>query len=274
VDEALWRSAANEQLNESFFGDNYGPDQSFWVRLFEKANNRRYLKRIRRVLDEKKLWLLEIGVGSGSFLKYAKGAGIFPVGCDLSAAICHKVERSTGIRVHCGPLESLSDEHVYDVVVMNHVLEHVSDPIALLNAARVRLKPGGVLHLAVPNVACWEAQLPGWNSYQPYHLMYFTPQTLRATVERAGFEILQVVTHESFSGCFLAILRSLLRKKHLKQIRQESSAGVSHATFFVEHAYRLSMVASGVFTLPMRWLQEQLGKGDELVVVARNGSYD
>jgi hypothetical protein len=34
------------------------------------------------------------------------------------------------------------------------------------------------------------------------------------------------------------------------------------------------MVASGVFTLPMRWLQEQLGKGDELVVVASNGSYD
>lgn len=80
--------------------------------------------------------------------------------------------------------------------------------------------------------------------------------------------------NESFFGCFFAILRSLLRKKHLKQIRQESSAGISHSTFFVEHAYRLSMVASGVLTLPMRWPQEQLGKGDELVVVARNGSYD
>jgi len=274
VDEALWRSAANEQLNESFFGDNYDPVRSFWIRLFEKMNNRRTLKRIRRTVDKRKGRLLEIGVGSGSFLEYAKTQGFSPVGCDLSAAICRRVEASTGIKIHCGPLESLSDEQLFDVVVMNHVLEHVSEPVALLKAVRSRLKPGGVLHVAVPNLASWEAKMPGWNCYQPYHLIYFTPQTLRATAEKAGLENLTVSTHESFSGWFLAILHSVLRKNHWNQLRQESGTSTKHPTFFVEHAYRLTMIAWGLFTLPIRWLQKQLGKGDELIVVARNGSDD
>ena len=57
---------------------------------------------------------------------------------------------------------------------MHHLLEHVADPVALLQDARARLKPGGALQLAVPNIRSWEARLRGWNSYEPYHLLYFT----------------------------------------------------------------------------------------------------
>jgi hypothetical protein len=42
--------------------------------------------------------------------------------------------------------------------VMNHLLEHVAGPVALLNAARGRLRSGGLLHLAVPNVGSWEVR--------------------------------------------------------------------------------------------------------------------
>lgn len=271
VDEAVWRPAANEQMEEAFFGESYEPVRSFWVRLFEVMKNRRTMRRLRGYA-ELAGDLLEIGVGSGSFLAYAQARGFVPLGCDLSAAICGRVERNTGIRMHCGPLESLLDQQKFDVVVMNHVLEHVSDPQSLLKAAHARLKPDGVLHLAVPNVAAWEARLPGWNSYEPYHLLYFTPRTLRATAEEVGFEILEVTTHESFSGWFLALLRTLLKKGHSARVQQRGNTSAKGSTSILEHGYRLTMVAWGLATLPLRRLQEMLGKGDEVILLARNGN--
>jgi len=273
VNEVVWKPAANQELNDASFGDDYEPVRSFWVRLFETWNNRRTMKRLRRVVGSGRE-LLEIGVGSGSFLAYAQARGYSPLGCDLSAAICQRVERDTGITMHCGILESLPDEQFFDVVVMNHILEHVSDPVALLKTVLARLKPGGVLHLAVPNVGAWEARLPGWGSYEPYHLLYFTPQTLRVAVEKAGFTVQRLTTHESFSGWFLAILRTLLRKSNLEQGNSESSKSTKHPPLLVEHSYRLIMVAWGLCTFPFRWLQNQLGKGDELIVMARKGAYD
>jgi len=269
VDKAVWRPAANEQMEEAFFGESYEPIRSFWVRLFETLNNRRTMKRLRRHAGLAGR-LLEIGVGSGSFLAYAQARGFVPLGCDLSAAICRKVERNTGIRMHCGPLDSLPDQQRFDVVVMNHVLEHVSDPQALLKAALARLKSGGVLHLAVPNVAAWETQLSGWNSYEPYHLLYFTPRTLRVTAEKAGFKILEVNTHESFSGWFLAIFRTLLKKDHSEKAQQAVNTSAGRSTSILEHGYRMTMVTWGLLTLPLRRIQEWLGKGDEVILLARN----
>jgi len=271
VDEAVWRPAANEEMEETFFGEAYEPVRSFWVRLFEDWNNRRTMSRLRRhapLMGN----LLEIGVGSGSFLAYAKAHGFVPTGCDLSLPICRRVEQTTGIKVHCGPLESMPVQPQFDVVVMNHVLEHVSDPQSLLKAAFVRMRPGGVLHLAVPNIAAWEARLPGWNSYEPYHLLYFTPRTLRAATEESGFEVLEVKTHEPFSGWFLAILRTLLRKHRQPAGRQAANWSIKQSTSILEHIYRLMMVASGLATLPLRRLQELLGRGDEVILLARNGS--
>jgi 2-polyprenyl-3-methyl-5-hydroxy-6-metoxy-1,4-benzoquinol methylase len=274
VDGSVWQPAANERLNEISFGDNYEPIRSSWVRIFEKLNNRRTMSRLRSVVDAKGIRLLEIGVGSGSFLVYAKAHGYSPLGIDLSAAICNRVEQNTGISMHCGSCESLSDDHLFDVVVMNHVLEHVSDPVALLKAVRARMTPGSILHLAVPNVGAWEARLPGWNSYEPYHLLYFTPRTLRLAVEKAGFEIQHLTTHESFSGWFLAILRTLLMNGHTIQPQQERNTRIKQSKSFMEHAYRLVMVTFGLFTLPFRRLQELLGKGDEVILLARNGAND
>lgn len=266
VAESVWRAAANEQLNESSFGDSYEPVRSFWVGLFEAWNNRRTMGRLPAAGGD----LLEIGVGSGSFLAYARARGYSPIGCDLSSAVCGKVERSTGMRIHCGHVGTLPEGQLFDVVVMNHVLEHVCDPVAFLKSVRSHMKPNGVLHLAVPNAASWEACLPGWISYEPYHLLYFSPKTVRLAVEKAGFGISQIATHESFSGWFLAVLRTMLGKPLSNVTPRDPAAPSGYSSRVVEHSYRLVMVAAGLVTLPLRRLQEYLGKGDELILLAEN----
>jgi 2-polyprenyl-3-methyl-5-hydroxy-6-metoxy-1,4-benzoquinol methylase len=154
---------------------------------------------------------------------------------------------------------------MFDVAVVNHVLEHVSDPVALLRAVRKRLRPGGRLHVAVPNANAWEAKLSGFVAYAPYHLIYFTPTTLQHVVEKAGFRTEQVITHESFSGWFLAIGRQVFR-------RVVDNTRTPHQTLTSEsalsHVYRLAMIASGVVTYPLRIVQASVGRGDEVILIA------
>ena len=267
VDRAIWQQSANATLEDEWFGEDYDPQCSPWVRLFERWNNKRTCKRITS-LDLPGKRLFEIGVGSGSFLQYMRDRGFEAMGCDLSKAICQMVRDKYGIAMHYGYVSELPDAPCFDIVVMNHVLEHVVDPVDLLRDIKRRIQPGGVVHLAVPNVSCWGARLPGWTSYEPYHLLYFTPETLRLTVEQAGFTIEQEVTHESFSGWFLAVLRTLLGTYRL-QAAERNASREARAGSPAEHVYRAAMVVSGLLTLPLRGVQGLLGKGDEVVLIAR-----
>lgn len=271
VSPAISNVQVNE-WNEEWFGDGYNKS-SFWVRRFENWNNRRTLKRLgRSFLSGKRL--LEIGLGSGSFLKAASDAGAEVLGCDLSPAICLHAQKTYGVTVHCGPLSTLQEANEFQVVVMNHVLEHVQDPVGFLREVHRRLAPGGIVHIAVPNLSCLEAILSGWTSYEPYHLAYFEPRTLTRTVTQAGLAVERLQTLDSFSGWFLAILRTLLgvnRQPGAIVTRSANDNGRqpwSQRKPWVEHTYRLSMVITGVVIWPLRWVQSLLGVGDELICLA------
>ena len=171
--------------------------------------------------------------------------------------------------MHNIPVSQIPDSVPYDAVVMNHVLEHVNDPIEFLKDVRRRLRVGGIVHIAVPNIASWEALLSGWNSFEPYHLVYFSPFTLRLAVEQAGLNVLRIGTHDSFSGWFLALFRTLLKPKNYTNSKHQFTSGKSTKLSWVNHAYRSTMILSGMFTLPIRLLQGAIGRGDELVIIAQ-----
>ncbi len=268
VNPEIFRPGAGEALNKDAFGDQWEPETSFWVRWFERWKNRRYVNTIRQYVQGGRL--LEIGVGSGRFLEAARAAGFEVMGCDISPAVCRRVEERIGVRVHCGPVESLP-ERAFDVVAMHHVLEHVEDPVGFLRAVRRVLAPRGVVHIAVPNMACWEAHFSSWNCYLPYHLAYFDCDTLGRAVNQAGFLVMWSTTHESFSTWFLTLVRAILRVKPDHALHIAASIGrVPRWWPVVEHPYRLAMVVAGIFTWPLRAVQGRLGRGDELIVVARN----
>jgi len=270
----IWNEQANELMEEEWFGEEYEcRKSSFWVEWFESRNNEATLSRLKKFLPRTKR-LLEIGVGSGSFLNSAKELGYDVYGCDLSVPICRQVEKNIGVPMHCGPLSTISaGEGTFDVVVMNHVLEHVQQPVEFLQDVHQNLTTGGIVHIAIPNIACWEAYLTGWTSYEPYHLTYFDRHSLVRAIEAAGFSVDSIISRDSFSGWFLTLLRTALgvNRNHGAITRAASlSVGVPthRRTDFVEHAYRLTMVLFGWVTWPLRWLQGWLGYGDEIICIA------
>ena len=100
--------------------------------------------------------------------------------------------RARGYDVLEGTLEStdLSD-HLgrYDVVSMNHVLEHVVSPRTMLERARDLLRPGGYLIGQLPTVSSWENKIFGrnWGGYHyPRHLQIPSKKGLGRPPRRGG----------------------------------------------------------------------------------------
>lgn len=86
----------------------------------------------------------------------------------------------------------------FDVVVSNHVLEHVPYPIAALTEVRRVLRPSGRLLLCVP-LDDWRAQRSFHDDDHDHHLHTWTPQHLGNTLLESGFHVepddIQILRH-------------------------------------------------------------------------------
>ncbi|MEW5791481.1 MAG: class I SAM-dependent methyltransferase [Pseudomonadota bacterium] len=142
--------------------------------------------------------LLEIGCGSGHFLAKMKACGWVVEGVDFDPRAVDYARTTYDIKVHHGTVENAGyPDSAFDAVVMNHVIEHVFDPIALLQETRRLLKPGGKVVVVTPNMASMGHQRFGqvWRGLEPpRHLHLFSRRTLLECAKRAGFERYQVWT--------------------------------------------------------------------------------
>lgn len=133
--------------------------------------------------------VLDLGCALGDFLSVARSAGWEVQGVELSAWAA-EVARRRGLAVHTGSLESAGFAGgSFDVVTLYDVIEHCTDPIALLAEVHRVLAFGGLVHVVTPNVGGLLSRLFGrwWYHYKPgEHLYYFSPTTLTALLRRAG----------------------------------------------------------------------------------------
>ena len=158
--------------------------------------------------------LLDIGSGDGHFVHHMARHGWEATGIDFSPAALEFARRiDSGARFLQGSL----DDHNFtpgqlDVVTLWQVLEHIGEPRPLLGRCHELLRPGGTLIAAVPNIDGLSSRLTGerwWGLDVPRHLVHFTPATLRAALEGAGFRVMRV-RHRSLQYDPYALLHSSL----------------------------------------------------------------
>ena len=95
--------------------------------------------------------LIDVGCGNGDKLKLAAQLGWQVQGIELDASAV-KAAQAQGLQVTQGGYELLANyQGQADCVVCSHVLEHVHQPLHLLQLLLASLKPQGVLLLSVPN---------------------------------------------------------------------------------------------------------------------------
>jgi ubiquinone/menaquinone biosynthesis C-methylase UbiE len=142
--------------------------------------------------------LLDVGCHTGIFLDVARQHGWQTLGVEPSRWSADRA-RARGLEVVDGTLaDTPFPDGSLDVITMWDVIEHLADPQTELKRAHRLLRPNGLLALSTMNVETWFPRLLGrrWPWYMQMHLYYFTPQTLRQMLERAGFEMLESVPHK------------------------------------------------------------------------------
>jgi len=83
-------------------------------------------------------------------------------------------------------LEDVADAPSVDLILCNHVIEHVADPLAVVRRLKERLRPGGWLFVEVP-MEIWRTAPLGTDPVT--HINFFTPRALRNLLEIAGFGV-------------------------------------------------------------------------------------
>lgn len=144
--------------------------------------------------------LLDVGCGSGDWLRAMCERGWLGEGTDFDEQAV-AAARAKGLRVHCGDLAELRfPSNSFDAVTMNHVIEHVRDPIDLVRECWRILRPGGRLVLATPNIDSLGHRLfkQNWRGLEPpRHLNIMSPATIADCLSAAGFRPVSVRTHNS-----------------------------------------------------------------------------
>ena len=96
--------------------------------------------------------LLDVGAGIGQFLSLASRdyTGVF--GTEVSSSAVKIAHSRYGIPLHRGDLCELAlPSSSFDNITLFHVLEHVHEPLRLIEECGRLLRKGGTLFVAVPN---------------------------------------------------------------------------------------------------------------------------
>lgn len=134
--------------------------------------------------------ILDVGCGSGDFLAFAAEAGWIAEGVDIDEEAVD-IARSFGLAARLARLpEIVAEPGVYDVITLNHVIEHLHDPIESLRLCYRLLKPGGTVWLQTPNIESigYAIFRSAWRGLEPpRHLVLFNQRSLHDALRTAGF---------------------------------------------------------------------------------------
>lgn len=222
--------------------------------------------------------MLEIGSSYGFFLEAARSDGWQPTGIELDAAAATYGRQKMGLKIHSGTLESELTrlEPPYDAIVMFHVIEHVREPILLLQHCRKLLRTGGVLILKTPNIASWIARKTGaywvWLS-PPAHVHLFSPETLGLALRSCGFLMEDIHSQKGDASNNLFELARATGKYLVSRGKEHGKGGNGRRTWSDRWQVNAARALSDVIYYPLSlvvdpWL-DKIGMQPELVAIAR-----
>jgi 2-polyprenyl-3-methyl-5-hydroxy-6-metoxy-1,4-benzoquinol methylase len=177
--------------------------------------------------------LCDIGTRYGVLPHLARAAGFDGFGIEYNAASV-RVATAANVPVYQGSVQDLprvlkerGQTHV-DVFVLDDVLEHLVDPESALRTLRSCQQPGGLLMLQQMDLDSLGHRLfqRHWYYLQPAaHMFYFSERTLRALLDRVGYDVQRVVRpallrnlrrtmSRTLPGAALKLARAGARGKH------------------------------------------------------------
>lgn len=212
--------------------------------LFKKRNNEKSDKnfildiridKIRKMLENLSttdpIYILEIGCGSGPFLKKLKTT----LDCDYKNIIYHGLdidetitkENSTEeVKLFCGNAETYHNGIQYDIILNFELIEHLFDPTKFIKNVYNLLNDNGQCLLTTPNSNGLETKAISYNSFRllahsifpPMHLNAFNTQNIYYFFINNNFKVVSIETPGNFDISMLKYSEEYLKDDILKEI--------------------------------------------------------
>ena len=183
----------------------------FYTRYFQEMYGRvpdvdsyflRQEKYGQRVLASVQDWLkpgscvYEVGCGAGGALDVFKRSGYRIAGCDYSPELIAAGKERGVSNIDQGSIKDISTEQNADLIYLNHVFEHMNDPLGFLHDCRARLAPGGRILIVVPDVSRIDSfTVPAGDLIQFLHIAHkynFSFEGIRRLSAQAGYHVRRI----------------------------------------------------------------------------------
>ena len=139
---------------------------------------------------------LDVGASTGDMVAIARQAGYQAEGVETSEFAVKRAREKWGIQLMKGSLSEIETES-YDIVHLNHVFEHFTNPVAELKNMYRILRNGGGLYLEIPyqfhvierlHHRFAPRRVP-FSLHSVHHPFFYTPNTIRRILRDHGFQV-------------------------------------------------------------------------------------
>ncbi len=217
--------------------------------------------------------ILDVGCGRGIWAERMLRRGYDVTATERWDSTAADAQKILGDRVRVGDIADIPlEENSFDLAVLWHVLEHVTDPLDQIQCVRRLLRAGGHLVIAVPNFHSFQSRMAGRRWFHldvPRHLWHFSPPNLRRLLQARGFECIRASTLSLEQNPF-GILQSALNCAGIPQNRLykslKSAAPISRAERFL---WRLLYVPAMIPAACLSIAESLLGRGGTFYTVAK-----
>ncbi len=173
---------------------------------FSKVSSNKYTDYLLKNFPGKAFRYLEVGCGPGFTLKMLRDNLNWQVqGLEISGYSADYGRTQLGLPIVTGSIEAYNEfkENEFDLLYMGDVIEHLTSPATTIAKFKKILEPGGLLMLSLPATMNLPAVRLGTAIYsalgrnrkmdiKPYHLFEFTPATIKALLQKQGFDVLHL----------------------------------------------------------------------------------
>lgn len=148
-------------------------------------------------------YLLDIGTGPGTFIKYVKTTGWQVFGTEMGDKLVTKLRKQFGKdSIYKGEVQDIKfGKNKFDIVTLWHVFEHMPNVNEVLAKIKTLLKEEGELIIEVPHANSLSFKLfkDNWTLLMsPQHLHIWSEKSLREILKKNGFTVTKVVQPPHF----------------------------------------------------------------------------
>lgn len=188
------------------------------VRLKEWLD-KKFFRQIMQGLPFDKINVLDVGGGTGWMIELLKKTDTrinFTQIVDFDA-MAKTIAEENGHAYFEGTIEAFETNKKFHLILLLNLIEHVKDPLAILQKTQSLLEPGGIIVIKTPNTDSLDARLfkkSYWGGLHcPRHWIIFSEKSIRLLLQTTSLKIKSLQYTQGAPFWAFSIIALLHRKK-------------------------------------------------------------